>query len=164
MVTVDNHAAFEPLDGADRRHRLLVDDKIAVQHAYAPNWASAIAMSASVPWSMAEDSKRNVERNLAGSGRCWCRRLGSTEDSSGCSSTSSKVRPKGMSEAMFGSAISAMPRTPDSPMLEAGEQPLRRLDVHALDHCIVRTARRRRSPRDQPAGAVDFGLGGGEGA
>src|SRR3954470_1652660 len=72
--------------------------------------------------------------------------LGSTEDSSGCSRTSSNVRPRGMSEALLGWAISAHGRA-SAIRQGAGlagrpiEHALSRLDVHPLDHLVAETLR-----------------------
>src|SRR5215213_1245273 len=105
-----------------------------------PNWASAIAMSASVTVSIAEDRIGM----LSGISRVSCvlvsAWLGSTLDSSGCSRTSSNVRPRGMSGVPLGWAISAHDRTKpirQGPLgLSPFQDPLRSLDVHALDHLV----------------------------
>ena len=72
-----------------------------------PSWASAIAMSASVTVSIADDRigmLSGISRVRRVRVSAW---LGSTLDSSGCNSTSSKVRPSGMSAGSLWSAISA---------------------------------------------------------
>src|ERR1700755_1331641 len=68
--------------------------------------------------------------------------LGRTLDSSGCSSTSSKVRPGGMSGVPSRWAISAHDRTFAIRQGALGfspfQDPLRTLDVHALDHLVLK--------------------------
>jgi hypothetical protein len=106
---VDDHPAFEALDRAHRR-RLLLDRQVAVETPIPPSCARAIAMSASVTVSIAEDRigmLSGISRVSRVFGSAW---LGSTLDSSGCRRTSSNVRPSGMSEEEIRSAISAHDR------------------------------------------------------
>ena len=128
-----------------------------------PSCAIAIAMSASVTVSIAEDRigmLSGISRVRKVRVSAW---LGSTSDSSGCSRTSSKVRPSGISGASLSWAISAHDRQQrDSPSgrlvggpLRAPAAPLRRASARS-SRC--RTARRRRgTPRPAPR-AIDFGL------
>src|SRR3954447_13525493 len=98
-------------------------------------------MSASVTVSIADDRIGILSGMLRVS---WVRVsawLGSTEDSSGCSRTSSNVRPSGISETSLGSAISAHDSSRAIRQVAlAGsliQQPLCRFDVHSLDHLVL---------------------------
>ena len=119
-----------------------------------PSWASAIAMSASVTVSIADDRigmLSGISRVRKVRVSAW---LGSTEDSSGCSRTSSNVSPSGMSEASLSWAISAHDRrsairqgAARRAPAPAPAAPLRRACARS-SRC--RTARRRRG-RHRPA-------------
>src|SRR5438128_1908493 len=125
-----------------------------------PRCAMAIAMSASVTVSIAEDRIgicSGVSRVRKVRVSAW---LGSTLDSSGCSRTSSNVSPSGMSGASVSWAISAHDRQrpirqaslPSRPLQHA----LRRLDVHALDHLIVEPLGASAERLDERFGALDL--------
>src|SRR6185437_10725462 len=104
--------------------------------------ANAIAMSASVTVSIAEERMGK----LSGMSRvrkvrvsAW---LGSTDDSSGCKSTSSNVSPSGISAVSLSWAISAHDRRRAIRQASLGagpaQHPLSGLDVHPLDHLIAK--------------------------
>src|SRR4051794_68861 len=106
-----------------------------------PSCASAIAMSASVTVSIAEDRIgmcSGISRVRKVRVSAW---LGSTVDSSGCNRTSSNVSPSGMSAASVGWAISAHDR--QRPIRQASlacralQYALCGLDVHPLDHLVA---------------------------
>src|SRR5436190_8712988 len=98
-------------------------------------------MSASVTVSMAEDrigmfSGMPRVRSVLVS--AW---LGRTEDSRGCSRTSSNVSPSGISGASSNWAISAHGRATairqEALRTRCRQNPLCRLEVHAFDHLAV---------------------------
>ena len=132
-----------------------------------PSCAIAIAMSASVTVSMAED-RTGI---LSGISRVnWVRVsawLGSTLDSRGCSSTSSNVSPSGMSGASFRWAISAHAKEmicQGLRLVRPLQKPLRRFNVHALDHLVVEPLGAAVESLDELAGALELGVARGKGA
>src|SRR4051794_16082201 len=132
-----------------------------------PSCASAIAMSASVTVSIADDRigiLSGISRVRKVRVSAW---LGSTEDSSGCNSTSSKVRPSGMSAASLSWAISAHDRPGPIRQPCLGRRPVEHalggLDMHPLDHLITEALGAAAECLHQGPGAIHLGRARGEG-
>src|SRR3954452_14772799 len=120
-----------------------------------------MAMSASVTVSIAEERigmLSGIPRVSCVLVSAW---LGRTEDSSGCSRTSSNVRPRGMSEAELGWAISAHDRA--GAIRQGALRPRPRqhalcsFDVHAFDHLLAEAFGAAAEGLHQRSRAVDLG-------
>ena len=126
-----------------------------------PSCASAIAMSASVTVSIAEDRIGMLSGISRVRKVCVSAWLGRTDDSSGCRRTSSNVSPSGMSAASLSWAISAHDRQSAIRQVSLGLRPvehaLRRLDVHALDHLVAEALSAALEGLDERLRALDFG-------
>src|SRR5213075_2627806 len=125
-------------------------------------------MSASVTVSIAEDRigmLSGIPRVRKVLVSAW---LGSTEDSSGSSRTSSKVSPSGMSGASLSWAISAHGSSRAIRQGALGPRPLqhalRGFDMHAFDHLVAETLGAAVEGFDQLPRPLDLGFARGEGS